>query len=173
MAFSRASRRATVIWIRPVSSDPLMRKTFSLSWAMSGGIRAGSFSSTKCDSVRVNDFNRRDWSRLPWAASMTDFNGFEEILSQFPLGHVARCPAFEGTDGELFAPVGRHQDDGQERVPGPDLHHQVEPVHLGHLQVGHDRVRVFPGDHLQGLPAVLGGHDRDPGRLPAVGPLLQ
>ena len=63
-----------------------------------------------------------------------------------------------GAANELGVVVGRDEDDRDRAVPA-DLHRRVDPVHVGHLDVGDDQVRPQSATLFDQFAAVLGRGD--------------
>src|SRR5437870_474412 len=61
--------------------------------------------------------------------------GFGQVAGQALLGDVAGRTFLQRLNGDVLAAVGRHQDDGHQRVAGADGLDQLQAVHLGHEHV--------------------------------------
>jgi hypothetical protein len=57
-------------------------------------------------------------------------------------GDVVESACFQGFDGVVDGAVRREDDDGQFGIGSQRLPQELEPVHLGHPQVGDDEVDV-------------------------------
>ena len=90
-------------------------------------------------------------------------DGGAEVLREAALGDVAGGALLQGADGDLFAAVRRHQDHGDVRVTKANRLDQLEPVELGHLQIGDDDVGRIDGEEIERLAPVGGERDLVPG----------
>ena len=90
-----------------------------------------------------------------------------QLGSELPLGDVVRGSPAESGNGGLLAAVGGHEDHGQRRHLAANGGGELEPVDLGHVQIGHHDVGFVLADGVQRLAAV-GGVNRC-----QVGGLLQ
>ena len=69
-----------------------------------------------------------------------------------------------GSRGERFsshvlATVSRHQDNGDSRIPVSDAGHQLQPIHVRHLQIRQYNVRTLSVDRLHRLRSTIGVND--------------
>src|SRR6267154_5058647 len=84
------------------------------------------------------------WPMLATSAQLG--HDFLYLLFQCRLGErfddVAACPALGGQDDVFLLGLGGdHQHrDGLQRFVGPNVLEQLESVHVGHVDVGHDEV---------------------------------
>ena len=67
-----------------------------------------------------------------------------------------QLPAHRGGDG-----MSGHDGDGEPQPAFDEVAEQREAVHHRHLEVGEHHVHVLRVQELQGVPAVLGGNDRE------------
>ncbi len=81
-------------------------------------------------------------------------HGGDELPGQVALGDVVGRPLAQGLDGGLLAAVRGHQDHGQSGVVAADGLDQLQAVHLGHVQIGDDDVRLLRRDHRERVAPV-------------------
>jgi len=80
----------------------------------------------------------------------------DELSGEVPLRDVVGRPLAQGLDGGLLAAVGRHEDHRQSDEAATDGLDQLEAVHLGHMQVRQDDVRLLGRDPIQRLAPIAG-----------------
>ena len=105
---------------------------------------------------RVHPADQRSPHPLFARQSQYSLNGLDQIGTEQPLRDVTGSSAFQGLDSDVFAPLACHQDDGNQRMLGLHVPNKLQPVHLGHLQVGYDRIYQIRPEPPRGLFAAAG-----------------
>ena len=63
------------------------------------------------------------------------FDRFQQPLANLRLGHIVGRAAVERLDGQVFAAVAGHQNDGHARMMHPHGGDQLQAIAVGHLQI--------------------------------------
>ena len=88
--------------------------------------------------------------------SKDSLDGLGQVAGQVFLGEIVRGAGSESSHGGFLTAESRHQDQRDGGEVGADLLNQLQPVHIGHDQVGEDEVGRLATNSLQCLEAATG-----------------